>query len=943
MSRHAGMSPLRATVYGLVCGVAFAAPCAFAQTATSANDGNGPADNVQEVVVTGLKASLNEAEVIKRADANVVDSIVAEDIGKLPDTTVGDALQRITGVQVTRNNDQVVGVNIRGLPDVITTLNGDEIFTTRLRTFDFQNLPAEVLAGLDVYKTSSADLIEGGIAGLINVRTHRPFDFDGLQVAASAEDQYATIVDKNNPIANLLVSDRWNTSVGEVGALVNIYYKKERYDYPVVWEDTPHNPEPTSQTGLAEPVFVPAVGATTTIGTREYPEVNLAFQFKPSDDLEFYSDSIYSRYQGRYGTNFFFSNTADPHPLSNVTLVPGGCVTLTGGYGCQVATATVGGPGSYPYTATSTQAFDEAEDDFHGSVGIKYHSGPWSAEAEFSGTISKFHQTREIIDTSLNNEVTSLSSNVDGHGVWSLGGPSPAVLSNLYLQNLFESWEDDTGRETAWAGKIRYDYSSGFIKAIEGGLRLADRNAGIIGLSGVGECVPGPTPGSCNDGNVSALATFGPNAFQVFNGGKGDAAQFAGMGTNFLLDNTAQIRAFYGAPLAGPAADPAFTFSDDEFTTAFWLQAKFAFDNIRFPIDGQLGLRTVITNRTLKGTDVAAIPAVTNDGTTTVVVGSQSVAPGGVIAAGYNQYTPYSVSTQDVDYLPNISARVHWSDQLQSHFSIAKTVTRPDFGSLNPALNEIPPTVNRQGNGSQGNPDLTAIKVTAYDATLEYYLPKGGSASIDAFYRSVSGYIEPETKEVPYDQAYCKANGVPLTGGSAGECNAILGTVASSGQGYIAGFEVAGEKFFDFLPSPYDGFGVQANYSFIQSNAPIPGQNGLPTTSGELTNVSKNNASVAALYEKYGLSLRLAATYRSSYIESYYPGNDTLPPIDVVKPTTYLDFGALYAITPQLSFSLAATNLLNAYYNSYSGTPLFPRDIRTVDRTYQFGFHYRLK
>jgi TonB-dependent receptor len=931
--------------------VSVAAPIAYSQLAfaAAADASKAPDTTLEEVVVTGLRASLNEAEIIKRDNANVVDSIVAQDIGKLPDTTVGDALQRITGVQVTRNNDQVTGVNIRGLPDVEATLNGEEIFTTKKlgtgsqRTFAFQNLPAEVLSGVDVYKTSSADLLEGGIAGLINVRTHRPFDFDGLQIAGSVVDTYATVVDKNNPNFNLLLSDRWQTGIGEFGALINGSYKKERYDYPVVWEDTPHNPEPTSQTGLSQPVFVPFMGSSTTLGQREYPEVNASFQFKPNDSLELYSDSIYTQYKARNGQSYFFTVTSDPHPLSNVTLVPGGCVTLTGGYGCQVQSATVGGNGSYPYTATSTQAFDEKEDNFHSTLGARFHSGPWSIDSEFSGTISTFRQVREIVDTSLNNEVVTLNSNVNGHGVWSLSGPAPDVASNLYLQNLFESWERDRGTETAWSNKIRFDFSSGVLTALEGGLRFADRKAKSEGLSGVGECVPGATAGSCNDGNVIATSVFGPGAFQQFNGGNGNPAKFAGLSTNFLLDNAAQVRAYYGAPLAGPAADPAASFSDDEFTTAFWGQARFAFNAGNIPIDGQVGLRTVIDNRTLGGTNATSVPAVVNTGTTSVVANGTTIAPGGVIAPAYMAYAPYSITTQGIDWLPNIGARIHWTSDLQSHLSVAKTVTRPDFAALNPALNEIPPTVNRQGNGSEGNPNLAPTKVTAYDATLEYYLPKGGSASISGFYRTVSGYIEPETVTVPYSTAYCTANGIPTTGGLAGQCNAIISTSASSGKGHIDGFELAFLKFFDFLPSPLNGLGVQANYSWIDSNAPIPGQNGQPTTSGQLTNVSKNNASFILLYEKFGLSARLAATYRSSYIESYYPGNDTLPPINVVKPTTYVDLGLNYNITSQFSVSAAATNLTNAHYSSYSGTPLFPRDIRTADRTYQVGFHYRLK
>ena len=293
-------------------------------------------------------------------------------------------------------------------------------------------------------------------------------------------------------------------------------------------------------------------------------------------------------------------------------------------------------------------------------------------------------------------------------------------------------------------------------------------------------------------------------------------------------------------------------------------------------------------------------------------------------------------------FLPSISAVVHWTHALQSHFSVAKTQSQPGFASLNPALSEIPPTVNRQGNGGEGNPNLSAITATAYDATLEYYAPSGGMAAIEAFYRTVTGYIEPETLTVPYSQSYCAANGIPLTGGAAGQCNVLIGTAVSSGKGFINGIDIEGQKFFNFLPAPFNGFGVEANYSWINSGAPIPGQNGLPTTIGQLTNVSKNNGSLILMFDKYRLNARLAATYRSKYIESYYPGNDTYPPIDVVRPTVVVDLSLYYHLTKHFAITAAATNLTNAYYNSYSGTPLFPRDIRLFDRTYRIGFHYNL-
>lgn len=895
---------------------------------------------LHQVLVTGLRATLNRAEVIKRLNPDVVDAIVAQNIGKFPDNTVGGALQRVPGVQVTRNNDQIVGVNIRGLPNVVTTLDGNEIFTTNQRTFDFQNLPAEAVSRIDVYKTSSANQIAGGIAGLINIRTQRPFDFPGLEISGTATDQFDSIANSNNPFVSGLISDRWRTGAGEFGALLNVYYSSENYDYPIVWEDTPHNPEPTSQTGLNVPVFVPFMGSSTTIGNRKYPEVNVAFQFKPNRSLEFYSDTIYTGYKSQYGSNFFFTVTSNPAPLSNVTL--SGCTTLTGGYGCQVHTAVVGGNGVYPYTATSNQSFSEGEDDLISDIGMKFHSGRWFIKSVVDGEFSRFHQRREIIDTSLNNEVVSLNSNYNGHGTWSLSGPSPDVPSNFYLQNLFESWQRNSGSDLAWRNKIRYSIGNGFFRAVEGGIRVADHTASATGNPGIGYCVPGPTPGSCNDGNVNAASVFGANAFQQFNGGDGNPPEFVALGTSFLLNNTQLTRSFYHAPLAGPPAALLSNFSDNEFTTAFWIQAKYHFHAGPIPVDGQFGVRTVIDDRTLGGTNGTNIPAFTNTTGSPEVVNGNTIAPGGIIIPGYTLYSPYSISTQAVDFLPSISAVAHWTPDLQSHFSIARTMSKPGFGALNPALSEIPPTVNRQGNGSEGNPNLSPTKVTAYDATLEYYAPSGGMAAVEGFYRTVTGYIEPETVTVPYSTSYCTSNGIPTTGGAGGQCNVIIGTSVSSGTGFIDGVELEGQKFFSFLPAPYDGFGVEANYSYINSGAPIPGQNGLPTTVGQLTNVSRNNASVILMYDKYGFSARLATTYRSKYIESYYPGNDTYPPIDVVRPTVFVDLSLYYHVTKHLAISAAATNLTNQYYNSYSGTPMFPRDIRLYDRTYRLGFHYSL-
>ena len=120
-----------------------------------------------EFVVTGVRGSLISAQEIKQNSVQFVDSIVAQDIGKLPDNTVADALQRVPGIQVGRDNGEVNSVVIRGLPNLGTTLNGREVFTGTGRAVALQDVPSELVAGVDVYKSNAPDQVEGGIAGLI--------------------------------------------------------------------------------------------------------------------------------------------------------------------------------------------------------------------------------------------------------------------------------------------------------------------------------------------------------------------------------------------------------------------------------------------------------------------------------------------------------------------------------------------------------------------------------------------------------------------------------------------------------------------------------------------------------------------------------------------------------------------------------------------------------
>ena len=187
-----------------------ATPPAAQETAEQADNPDG------DIIVTGVRQSLERAAEVKRNAVQVVDSIVATDIGKLPDPTVAAALQRVPGIQVQNDrNNELSSVRIRGLTDILTTVNGREVVTTTGRGFDLQDVPAEALARIDAFKSQTADQIEGGVAGTLDLRLNRPFSFRDPTLVLTARQNYATIADASNPQFGILAAGKTDRRAGQ--------------------------------------------------------------------------------------------------------------------------------------------------------------------------------------------------------------------------------------------------------------------------------------------------------------------------------------------------------------------------------------------------------------------------------------------------------------------------------------------------------------------------------------------------------------------------------------------------------------------------------------------------------------------------------------------------------------------------------------------------------
>jgi iron complex outermembrane receptor protein len=887
---------------------------AFAQETTNAGG-----EQLDEIIVVGLRASLQAAAEIKQNADQIVDSIVADDIGKFPDNTTAAALQRVPGVQVfVGDNNEIVNPLIRGIPDILTTLDGREIFTGVGRGFAFQDLPAEALAGADVYKSNTANLIEGGVAGIIDLRLHKPFDFkEGLTAAVNTRGIYGDNTDELSYTAGGLLSNRWQAGDGAMGALLNVSYSDIAFDRPISFNCDPRsgNNGPPGGAGVILPT---CVGGLNQFGDYQRPQVNAAFQWRPNDELEWYADGIYTEYESRWETDFIFSDVFAAQNITNVSPTDR-CDTY------NVQEAGFGGGPNDPLQElclgesarfnnvpglTSTQAKDTGTDQYLLATGIRFNRDALHLDGDIS--YQRSHTENRFIIVDIGKQVSAVDVDIDDdrHGTTDmLGNPLGDANDFRFANGLFQDINDAVGKMFAIAGNGAYDLN-GVLSQIQFGVRYADRDSVFRANAPGGPAAPGGNRVTL----VSSVAALpdnflvrSPSSISYINGGQ----HWLTPNRDFLLDQTDVIRQIYGGPLGDPEFAPTRNYDANEKTYAAYLQGKYEFEfDGGMSLDGLIGARLSRSERTLAGTGLVR-PAPT----------PQDPNPAAVL-------TPVRTDTSDTDLLPNFSARLRISPELQLRFTAARTMSRPAFEDLNPGLTyDVPLNANIRPNGSGGNPDLKPQKSNAYDATIEYYLGTSSYLSAAVYYRELKDRtvdaIEPEVIDgIEYNITR------PLNIGSA-----TLQGVELSVQLFL-------DSVFDAVPEMLGGFGALANFTLADSEIETEGD-----LQGEpLLGVSKYNYNVGLLYEKYGVSGRLVYTHRSEYDEFLIGG--ALPigsgvVFNGVRPNGRLDFSLGYDLTSNVTVSIDGTNLTDAKYYSYFDTEAFPHDVRDDERTYGVSLRAR--
>ncbi len=932
-------SVLAVGIVMLLAGPAMAQDAATQQDAAK-QAGDAKTKELDKIVVKGIRASVYRAQDIKRDAETFVDSVTALDIGALPDRSVTETLSRIPGVTIDHFlsvgdpehfSAEGNGVQVRGLTQVRSELNGRDSFSASGgRSLSFQDVPSELMSGVDVYKNQKADMIEGGLGGSVDLRTFMPFDFEDSKFGMSMSANKGDFADKLKPAGSVLFSNRWNTDAGEFGVLVDLAHSElaTRTDGMFVrpFFKTAHSD--VNGDGTNDPLWLPRGADWRTLNyDRKRDGAYLAVQWRPNSDIEVYATAFQSKYDELWNEDaIFVSNdplqvaldASQPYELDG-DVFRSGRLTQSGGVpmGTDIRA-------SHRKSTTS---------DF--SVGLKW---ALSDNTDLSSDLQYIKAKTKSLDSTV-----SLGLNVPYIDV-DLGGGLPSIgvdpqfttnPANYYWGFTMDHRDDNVAKELAWRADLKHSFDSGFFKSFKVGVRVTDRDATNINTGYDWQPVfqtwmqwwalPGgvPLPGLDLSSTVNGSLTHLDQFSNFYRGGANTPGAFyapilataLGFPTSYQDIHGAATPYYtccYGQITPRSLADPQWRNVQGERTYAAYAMLNFASDSM--PLDGNFGVRVVRTENNADG---------------------YLVFPNATLAQylGSGQSEPINAKNSYTDVLPSANVKWEFASNLILRFAASKAIARPNFSDMqayqvlnaavksgytpDPDATTVPVEFMDLTGDSYGNPYLTPMKANQFDLSLEWYFnpEHGGMAWVNLFYKDIKDYFRRQSRLVSYP------------GADGNNYDYLITRPVNVGTAKIQGVELGWNQFFDFLPAPFDGLGMSANYTFIDSSTNVPND---PTvvprdtdgsTFGKLPadGLSKNAYNVAVFYEKGPWQVRFAYNWRSKYLLSIGPNgyNGGDGGIAWKLPVYSDDFGQLdgsifYRFSEHVQLGLELNNLNNA-------------------------------
>ena len=866
----------------LTMGVLMASSAIAQEVAPAAPAGDAAAsETVTEIVVFGTRAGLRKATAVKRNSAQFVDSIIAEDIGKLPDVNVAESLQRVSGVQIKRSLGEGTQVSIRGLTQNLTLVNGRDVVDAAgrggsgvdsLGTGSYgilAQLPSEIIQRLDVTKLAAASDVEGAMGGTVNIITAKPLDSRQDVRAFSLEEIYSDRGGKNSYRGSVVYSHRFSD---RLGGLINLSYSDRQIRDESIFSFSGYLPLTAAfDTGATanhlgeggttlsrDPnddgvpgYYLADIRDTQIDDHRKRLGVNGSLQWRPNENTEIWADLLYSKQDIERDRWWLSTNiSGNGSDYSDIVFSP--TETVMAG----TLNTVVQGNTEY-YTNEGTTI----------STGL---GGRWTGERlKISGEVDYSRSKQYALQSFLrDSNKTNIPVSFDFRGVdvpeFNIGAGVDILDPSTYkMTNAFDNADQAISENTAARFDVEYRLDTPFFSAIKAGVRQSKLDVEIdkwqsqLGINVSLDTIP---------------ANWEVKTLDILDGASG-YNRIAYLSPVLFADGQTLACQVTGTTCTPRIFKPLASFTTSEEVSAAYVQGDIDTSVFGITVKGNAGMRYVETKFTANGAST------TPDSASTIV--------------------PITVKDTYHDWLPSLSLKSELTDNLLLRFGAAKVIARPNSADQNPGVLLDQLALVQPGatpTGTAGNARLQPFRATQYDLSLEYYFKPASIVSVGIFAKDLESFIISRSAFETFD----------------GHDYLVKRPVNGEG-GKIKGIELVYQNNFDFLPSPFDGLGMVANYSFIESETP----NISPRTHEELpvAGLSKNNVNLVLYWEKGDYGVRLAYNWRDRFLDSIGAGGDGI----FFDSTEDLSLSARWQFTQALSVDAQVSNLMDSRIRQYGG------------------------
>jgi len=883
----------------LCCALPMAAQTPAAQEEPAQPPPDETTETVEEAItVIGIADALQEAVEVKRESDAIVDAIVAEDVGKLPDKNLAEAVQRVPGVVINREFGEGERVSLRGVaPNLVhTTVNGHNVAVAdwfvleqlaATRSFNYLLLPSEMIGLLKVYKSPTADIDEGGIGGTIDVQTRKPLDLDSFSFIGSLQNAYTENSDSNDPNGSALFN--WKNRAGNVGVLFSgVYQTREirRDGVEVLGYFT------DSTTGLQVPSLI---GSALFQQERERKAFNAEVQLRPTDRLDIRINGLHSRFEADNINQNYLAWASQAlgggGTLSDVVqqgdTAVAGTISSKGG-GTEGRGVVFDAIDRFAFAETWYADFDatyKAADNWlvHFDTGYTQAEGDTESQpfVEFGAPASFRYDLRGSAP-----QVTFLNVNPKN--------PNNMEFDFASLHNITN--DDDELYSYLDAETF---LNRGTLQSLKFGIKYTDheRKTDFQATTYGGFFLPLLATG-CN-GHACTPADFAggltPGDFLNGTGAPGTLTSY------WSVDRGRVESILFGSFGGGRIPLPSEVFSVQEQAYGGFAMAKLGGSSGKWR--GNVGLRAVVTDQESTGNVVSSA---------------------GEISNAFGNFSRVTVDRSYTDILPSLNFAFDLDDDLVLRLAAARTLARPDYTDVAPRV-----TLNEGAlTGQGGDPEVDPFRANQADVSLEWYRAKDSILSAAVFYKDIESFIT----DRPVQQRHLIQTNNPNTSlcqpaftpefPNRYSCLFTINQRANGGGGTVAGLEL------NLLQPLGKGFGIQANYTYSDAAADDPDL--------EIPGNSEHSGNLVGFYENRRFAARLAYSYRSEFFVTF--DRSTRLNQDALKS---LDASLAFNVFRNISLTLDGVNLTEEEVTQFASDRFRPRAVYDNGRYFFAGVRWR--